>query len=205
MPLDRQRQTDDVQSAPTAARAEPVPGRLTLTDGLTGPALPPTAETIARRLYDALGGYHANSGSAIATLRELLAENATWTVPGQNLLAGVYNGVDGIAAYLAKLERITGDLPGEPVSGLAAEGHFHPAFRSMTLDGRVATVEAAASATRTPGGTQFGGQRVSLDGVTLGLYQLIVTFDDHGKIASLVTVPDNITLFNGYWSGGTPQ
>ena len=53
-------------------------------------------------------GYKAFADNDVATLSEIIPENAVWHVPGRSPLAGDYNGRDAIFEYFMKLTEATG-------------------------------------------------------------------------------------------------
>jgi ketosteroid isomerase-like protein len=58
------------------------------------------AAAVLRRLHDAQGSFYA--GGPDGPLRALLADAIVWHVPGDNAIAGVYEGVDAVMAYFAR-------------------------------------------------------------------------------------------------------
>jgi ketosteroid isomerase-like protein len=53
-----------------------------------------------RRLHEAQGAFYA--GGPADVLRELLADDVVWHVPGDNPIAGVHDGRDAVMAYFAR-------------------------------------------------------------------------------------------------------
>jgi ketosteroid isomerase-like protein len=53
-----------------------------------------------RRLHAAQGAFYA--GEPSDELRELLAPDIVWHVPGNNAIAGTYEGVDAVLAYFER-------------------------------------------------------------------------------------------------------
>jgi ketosteroid isomerase-like protein len=58
---------------------------------------------VSPRLFEALA-----AGDAVA-LRELLAEEVEWNVPGSGSLAGVYRGLGGVLELVARRRELSGD------------------------------------------------------------------------------------------------
>jgi ketosteroid isomerase-like protein len=53
-------------------------------------------------------GYKAFADNDLATLTEIIPENAVWHVPGRSPLAGDHRGRDAVFAYFMKLTELTG-------------------------------------------------------------------------------------------------
>lgn len=58
------------------------------------------------RLHAAQNEFHA--GGSSAALERLLAPEITWTVPGDNPIAGTYRGLDEVLAYFRRRRKIAG-------------------------------------------------------------------------------------------------
>ena len=58
------------------------------------------AAELLGRLHRAQGRFYAGVGGH--ELRELLSEQVTWSVPGDNAIAGYYEGVDAVMDYFAR-------------------------------------------------------------------------------------------------------
>jgi hypothetical protein len=52
------------------------------------------------RLHEAQGELYA--GGATSAVRDLLTKDVTWHVPGENAIAGVYEGIDAVMAYFTR-------------------------------------------------------------------------------------------------------
>jgi ketosteroid isomerase-like protein len=52
------------------------------------------------RLHEAQSAFHA--GGPEAPLRQVLAEDVVWTVPGDNAIAGTYRGVEAVMSYFRR-------------------------------------------------------------------------------------------------------
>jgi len=59
-----------------------------------------TAVNLLGRLHAAQNEFYA--GGAGATLQELLAPSITWTVPGENRIAGTYRGLEQVLDYFRR-------------------------------------------------------------------------------------------------------
>jgi ketosteroid isomerase-like protein len=78
-----------------------------------------TALERLRRLHEAQGSFYAGgSGDAV---RELLTEDVVWRVPGENAIAGVYEGVEAVMEYFARRRDLASKTfrmhPGEVLVG----------------------------------------------------------------------------------------
>lgn len=59
-----------------------------------------TAIALLDRLHDAQNEFYA--GRSAAALQQLLAPNITWTVPGDNRIAGTYRGLEEVLDYFQR-------------------------------------------------------------------------------------------------------
>ncbi|MDQ2727174.1 MAG: nuclear transport factor 2 family protein [Actinomycetota bacterium] len=64
------------------------------------------AVALVDRLHGAQNQFHG--GGEDAPLSELLAADVTWTVPGENRIAGVYHGLDEVFAYFRRRRALVG-------------------------------------------------------------------------------------------------
>jgi ketosteroid isomerase-like protein len=64
----------------------------------------PQAREIVSRLHAVQRDFYA--GGADHRLRELLAEDIVWYVPGRNRIAGRYEGIDQVMAYFGRRREI---------------------------------------------------------------------------------------------------
>ena len=53
-------------------------------------------------------GYDAFAKGDLAALRELIAEDVVWHVPGRTSLSGDYQGIDAVLAFFGKTMEVTG-------------------------------------------------------------------------------------------------
>jgi ketosteroid isomerase-like protein len=58
------------------------------------------------RLHKAQNEFYADGSGA--ALKRLLAPNITWTVPGDNRIAGTYRGVEGVFGYFRRRRDLAG-------------------------------------------------------------------------------------------------
>ena len=107
------------------------------------------------RLHEAQGAFYA--GGPGAPLRELLADDVTWHVPGRNAIAGDYAGREAVMAYFARrrdlAQRSFRMHPGEVLTG---EGD-HVA---VLTDG-TAVIDGREERWSTVGLYRFDGDRVA--------------------------------------------
>jgi ketosteroid isomerase-like protein len=92
---------------------------------------------VIRRLHAAQGAFYA--GGPAAPLRALLTDDIVWTVPGENAIAGVYEGADAVMDYFARRRDLAARTfrlhPGEVLTG---DGEHVAVLTdgTATLDGR---------------------------------------------------------------------
>ena len=65
-----------------------------------------TAVTALARLHRAQGAFYA--GGPRRPLRALLTEDVAWHVPGDNLIAGNYQGIDEVMSYFSARRELAG-------------------------------------------------------------------------------------------------
>lgn len=63
------------------------------------------AERVLRALHAAQTAFYTGEGGE-AALRELLAEDVRWHVPGRNDIAGTHEGIDAVLAYFARRRKL---------------------------------------------------------------------------------------------------
>jgi uncharacterized protein len=131
-----------------------------------------TAIGLLDRLHKAQNEFYA--GGSGAALEQLLAPNITWTVPGDNRIAGSYHGVDEVFGYFRRRR----DL---------ADRTFQMQRRDV-LVGDGDRVVALTDGLATIGGVD---RRWS----TVGLYDV-----DGGKIAACWLLPLDQRAFDAIWS-----
>ncbi len=124
-------------------------------------------EAIVRRIFDA---FARKEGLA---LRGLFAEDATWTVPGGGVMAGMYEGRVAIFRFLVKLPAETGGTYGsELIDVLASED-------------RAAALYRARGARR--------GRLLELEQV------LLFGFED-GLVRHVLALPSDPDAFEAFWA-----
>ena len=62
-----------------------------------------SAREVLRRLHEAQGAFYA--GGPDGPLREALTDDIAWHVPGDNAIAGVYEGREAVMAYLRSVRQ----------------------------------------------------------------------------------------------------
>jgi ketosteroid isomerase-like protein len=77
------------------------------------------AITVLERLHTAQRAFYV--GGAAEPLRDVLADDIVWQVPGDNAIAGEYRGVDSVMEYFARRRDLAGRTfrmhPGEVLVG----------------------------------------------------------------------------------------
>ena len=106
-------------------------------------------------------------------LRELFADDAVWTVPGESSVAGTYRGRSEIFRFLSSLRRRTDDT-----------------YRSRLID-VLASEERAAALYRATGSRE--GRELDIDQV------LLVTLRD-GKVVDVTALPSDPLAFERFWA-----
>lgn len=130
------------------------------------------AVALLRRLHEAQNDFYG--GGEGAALREVLAEDVSWHVPGRNAIAGDYQGVDAVLAYFAKRR----DLAGR-------------SFRLRSRD--VLTGDGEWVASITDGDAVFGGRELTWS--TVGLYRL-----RDERIVMCRLLPLEPAVFDAVWA-----
>lgn len=153
-----------------------------------GPADPPTsaanggpvdeaeAAALLRRLHAAQNDFYGGGGDA--GLRELLSPDISWHVPGQNAIAGDYEGIEAVLEYFARRR------------DLAAR-----TFRLRPRDLLTGHGEWVASIT--DGEAVIEGRPVGWS--TVGLYRL-----RGGKVAACRLLPFDPAVFDTVWARPRP-
>ncbi|MFB9836077.1 hotdog domain-containing protein [Actinoallomurus acaciae] len=125
------------------------------------------------RLHAAQNDFYGGGGDA--ALREVLSPDVSWHVPGDNAIAGHYEGIEAVLAYFAERR----DLAGRT-------------FRMRPGDLLTGRGEWAASFT--DGEAVLGGRRVRWS--TVGLYRL-----SGGRVAECRLLPLDPEAFDAVWAG----
>lgn len=124
-------------------------------------------EAVVRKIFDA---FARKEGLA---LRGLFAEEASWSVPGQGLMAGLYEGREAIFRFLAKLPKETGGT-----------------YRSELIDVLSSDDRAAAL-------YRAHGMR---DGRTLELDQVLLFRIEDGLVRDVLALPSDPDAFERFWA-----
>src|SRR6185436_227925 len=126
-------------------------------------------EAIVRRIFDA---FARKEGLA---LRGLFAEDATWTVPGRGVMAGLYDGREAIFRFLVKLPRETGGT-----------------YSSELIDVLASEDRAAA----------LYHARGARHGRTLELDQVLLFGIEDGLVMDVLALPGDPDAFEAFWAEG---
>ena len=129
------------------------------------------AAALLRRLHEAQGSFYA--GGPDAPLRALLADEIVWHVPGQNAIAGVYEGVDSVMAYFARRRDLA-----------ARTFRMHP--------GELLAGQGDHVAVLTDGTAVIGGEERRWS--TVGLYRLAGE-----QVAACWLLPLDVAVFDAVW------
>jgi ketosteroid isomerase-like protein len=130
------------------------------------------ATDLLRRLHQAQGRFYAGHGEG--DLRALLSENISWQVPGDNAIAGHYQGIDEVMAYFARRR----DL----------------ARRSLRLyPGELLVGEGEMVASLTDGEAVLGGREHRWS--TVGLYRVA-----EGRVRACWLLPLDAAAFDRIWA-----
>jgi ketosteroid isomerase-like protein len=108
-------------------------------------------------------------------LRDLLAEDAVWIVPGRGAMAGTYHGRTAILGFLARLPKETGGTYASAlVDVLASEDRAAALYRATGVRG----------------------------GRTLDLEQLLLAEVADGQVRSVLALPSDPEEFDAFWGAG---
>ena len=110
-----------------------------------------SAQEVLRRLHEAQGAFYA--GGPDGPLREALTDDIAWHVPGDNAIAGVYEGREAVMAYFARRRDLA-----------ARTFRMHP--------GDLLTGDGSRVAVLTDGSAQIGGREHRWS--TVGLYEGVI-------------------------------
>ena len=135
------------------------------------------AAELLGRLHGAQGAFYA--GGSDGALRGLLADDIVWRVPGDNAIAGVYQGVEAVMAYFARRRDLA-----------ARTFRMHP--------GELLVGDGEHAAMLTDGTATIGGEEHRWS--TVGLYR----FRD-GRIAACWLLPLDPEAFDRIWSARAPD
>jgi len=126
-----------------------------------------TNAAVVRALFDA---FARKDGFA---LRDLFAEDATWTVPGSGIMAGTAAGRDEIIRFLGRLPRETGGTYGSEL------------------------IDVLASAERAAAVYRAFGER---DGRSIDIVQLLLFRLEGGLIREALALPSDPLAFEAFWA-----
>jgi uncharacterized protein len=124
------------------------------------------------RLHEAQNELYA--GGSEAAMRELLAADIAWTVPGDNPIAGTYRGLEEVFDYFRRRRELAGRT-----------------FRMQRRD--VLVGEGDRVAALTDGTATIGG--VERRWSTVGLYEVA-----DGRVAACWLLPLDQRAFDAIWS-----
>jgi ketosteroid isomerase-like protein len=124
-------------------------------------------EALVRRIFDA---FVQKRGFA---LRDVFAEDATWTVPGGGMMAGTFRGREEIFGFLGRLPKETGGT-----------------YASSLID-VLASERRAAALYRASG--ERHGRRLELDQV------LLFRIED-GLVQEVLALPSDPAAFDTFWA-----
>jgi uncharacterized protein len=107
------------------------------------------------RLHEAQGSFYA--GGPDGPLRAVLADDVVWHVPGANAIAGVYEGVDAVLAYMRRRRDLaTRTFRMHPGDVLVGEGDTVAALTDGT-----AVIDGVERSWSTVGLYRFSSDRVA--------------------------------------------
>lgn len=124
-----------------------------------------------RRFHEEQG--RAYAGGALEPLRDLLADDVVWHVPGHSSIAGEHRGVEAVLAYFDTRRRLTDETFRVTVHGAALIGD-----RVVQLAG---------------GRAHRGGRELEWE--TVGVFRVA-----DGRIAECWLVPFDLNAFDEIWS-----
>jgi uncharacterized protein len=124
-------------------------------------------EAIVRGIFDA---FSRKEGFA---LRNLFAEDAVWTVPGDGVMAGVHRGREEVFRFLARLPKETdGTYESQLVDVLASRDRAAALYRAR--------------------GTRLGR--------TLEIDQVLLFRMEDGLVREVLALPSDPAAFEEFWS-----
>jgi RNA 2',3'-cyclic 3'-phosphodiesterase len=130
--------------------------------------------SVVRRFHAAQAGVYAGSGSGeVDGVRELLADDVVWHVPGASAIAGEHRGVEAVLAYMDARRRIM-------------DGTFRVTVHGAALIADRVVQLAAGTALR-------DGREVGWE--TVGVFRV-----SGGRIAECWLIPFDQAAFDAIWS-----
>ena len=124
------------------------------------------------RLHAAQNEYY--SGGSGAELEQLLAPGITWTVPGDNRIAGTYRGLEEVLGYFARRRDLAG--------------------RTFRMERRDVLTGGGRWSQLTDGFARIGDRDRRWS--TVGLYELV-----DGRVSACWLLPLDQGGFDAIWSG----
>ena len=124
-------------------------------------------EALVRRIFDA---FAQKRGFA---LRDVFADDATWTVPGSGSMAGTFTGREEIFGFLGRLPKETGGT-----------------YSSSLVD-VLASDDRAAALYRASG--ERHGRRLELD-------QVLLFRIENGLVQHVLALPSDPAAFDTFWA-----
>ncbi len=122
---------------------------------MTAIASTETALELLASLHSAQGRFYA--GGPAAPLREILAPDVSWHVPGDNAIAGDYEGIDAVIAYFTRRRELASStMRMHPLEFLSGESD-HVA---VLTDG-TASIDGAEHRWRTVGLYRIRSERIA--------------------------------------------
>jgi ketosteroid isomerase-like protein len=131
-----------------------------------------SAEALLGRLHDAQNHFYGGGDSA--GLRDVLAPDVIWTIPGSNAIAGTYRGLDAVLDYFTRRRAIASST-----------------FRMHRRDVLVGIGDTVAALT--DGSAIIAGRR--RDWSTVGLYDV-----RDGLVAACWLLPLDAAQFDAIWA-----
>lgn len=131
-----------------------------------------SAQALLGRLHDAQNQFYA--GGDGTGLRDVLAPDVIWTIPGSNAIAGTYRGLDAVLGYFSRRRAIANST-----------------FRLHRRDVLVGSGDTIAALT--DGSATIGGQQRAWS--TVGLYEV-----RDGLIAACWLLPLDAAEFDAIWA-----
>jgi uncharacterized protein len=140
-----------------------------LSSGRVGDTDDPRAlnEAVVRKIFDSFARKEPFA------LRDLFARDAVWTVPGDGVMAGVFQGRDAIFRFLGRLPKETGGTYGSQLVDVLASG------------ARAAALYRASGERR--------GKELDLDQV------LLFRLED-GLVHEVLALPSDPAAFEEFWA-----
>ncbi|HXW43901.1 MAG TPA: nuclear transport factor 2 family protein [Streptosporangiaceae bacterium] len=130
------------------------------------------ASQLLARLHTAQNSFYSGGGEG--ELRDLLAPDITWHVPGRNAIAGTYRGYDEVVGYFTRRRALAGNT-----------------FRITRRD--LLTGDGDTIAALTDGEARLRDE--TRWWTTVGMYRVVA-----GRVAECWLLPTDPELFDRIWS-----